>query len=43
MEVVLADMEVEMDGRFASIRTRETNLGMWYISVMGETGSKFIV
>ena len=28
MDELLGNMGVEMDGRFASIRTRETNLGI---------------
>ena len=27
MEEVIGELEVELDGRFASIRNRETNLG----------------
>ena len=27
MEEVIGEVEVELDGRFASIRTKETNLG----------------
>lgn len=29
METVLGNIEVELDGRFRSIRTKETNLGKW--------------
>jgi len=31
METVLGEIGVELDGRFASIRNTETNLGMIFI------------
>jgi len=31
METVLGEMEVELDGRFSSIRNTETNLGTHFI------------
>lgn len=34
MDTYLGSMNVEMDGRFASIRTQETNLGRSYLCLL---------
>ena len=32
LEKVIGEMDVELDGRFAFIRTQETNLGKWFFN-----------
>ena len=37
MEEVIGEVDVELDGRFSSIRTKETNLGELLITFFGLT------
>lgn len=37
MDEVIGEVEVELDGRFSSIRTKETNLGELFVTFHGKT------
>ncbi|XP_034243359.1 trifunctional nucleotide phosphoesterase protein YfkN isoform X2 [Thrips palmi] len=44
MEEVLGNFSVELDGRFSSVRTRETNLGNWVCDVvLAATGADLVI
>lgn len=44
MEEVLGSFSVELDGRFSSVRTKETNLGNWVCDVvLAATGADLVI